>query len=117
MLAQPSKAVYWITWELNFDDEDVQVDDGRVIVTGRQPWTSSVEAGWTKVDADRPCPTFTHVQHGGTALRAWMPVTKPPSSDGNKISIGFRLISTSHETAWSTIVVTTDFRASVKESL
>ena len=51
--------LYWISWELNEQQEDVEIEGRRVILTGHQPWSSSVEAGWTKVDGDRPFPTFT----------------------------------------------------------
>ena len=51
--------LYWISWELNHHGDDVEIDDRRVILTGHQPWSTSVEAGWTKVDEGRPFPTFT----------------------------------------------------------
>ena len=51
--------LYWISWELNPEGEDVDIAGRRVTLSGHQPWTTSVEAGWTKVDEDRPFPTFT----------------------------------------------------------
>ena len=51
--------LYWISWELNPDGADVDIAGQRVTLTGHQPWTSSVEAGWAKVDENRPFPTFT----------------------------------------------------------
>lgn len=51
--------LYWISWELNHHGDDVEIDDRRVILTEHQPWSTSVEAGWTKVDEGRPFPTFT----------------------------------------------------------
>ena len=37
----------------------MEIAGRHVTLTGHQPWTTSVEAGWTKVDEDRPFPTFT----------------------------------------------------------
>ena len=51
--------LYWISWELDPRGEDVDIIDRRVILTGHQPWSGSVEAGWMKVDENRPFPTFT----------------------------------------------------------
>ena len=51
--------LYWLSWEINDAADDVEINDRRVILTGHQPWATSVEAGWTKVDEERPFPTFT----------------------------------------------------------
>ena len=65
--------LYWISWELNPLGEDVEINERCVTLTGHQPWTSSVEAGWAKVDETRPFPTSPRqdrVQLGDIALRA-----------------------------------------------
>ena len=35
--------LYWISWELNLEGEDVDIVGRRVTLSGHQPWTTSVD--------------------------------------------------------------------------
>eukprot|EP00435_Cladocopium_sp_Y103_P054052 s185_g17.t1 len=69
--------LYWISWELT-EQEGVEIllgSDGRLPIQGQVDLkaifqaTDFLEAGWTKVEGDKPFPTFTTSRPSATPMR------------------------------------------------
>ena len=54
--------LYWITWELDHNDDLIDRSKRELVLIGESPWEKSVQRGWTKVDPTQAFPTFTTSQ-------------------------------------------------------
>ena len=50
--------LYWLSWELQPNEDIIDLDKRELMLIGESPWEESVQKGWTKVD-----PSFQH-SHG-----------------------------------------------------
>ena len=51
--------LYWLTWELEHNEDIVDPSKRELVLIGESPWEQSVQRGWTKVDPTQSFPTFT----------------------------------------------------------
>ena len=51
--------LYWITWELQPNEDIIDMEKRELWLVGETPWEECVQKGWTKVDPTQAFPTFT----------------------------------------------------------